>query len=144
LKKKPRNVDEAPTIRTTVHLYTCIVIQVYCKLSAAHFDQWETSHVHVQGKVQEVNYKRIVSCKLKFKFLEIFLSVLGKRKSYFWTLTLMHLGKVWIGHKLSRQMPLVNWQRLQETDYYLSTCCEFCFRFGFRFWSLFSFSFWFR
>ena len=33
-------------------------------------------------------------------------------------------------------MPLVNWQRLQETDSYLSTCWEFCFRFGFRFWSL--------
>ena len=30
----------------------------------------------------------------------------------------------WIGHKLSRQMPLVNWQRLQETVSYLSTCWQ--------------------
>ena len=32
--------------------------------------------------------------------------------------------KVSIGHKLSRQMPLVNWQRLQETVSYLSTCWQ--------------------
>jgi hypothetical protein len=49
-----------------------------------------------------------------------------------------------IGHKLLRQMPLVNWQRFRETDYYFSTYSEFCFRFGFRFWSWFSFRFWLR
>ena len=53
----------------------------------------------------------------------------------------MSLGKVWIGHKLSRRMPLVNWQRLQEIGFYLSTLCEFCFRFGFRFWLRFIFTF---
>ena len=53
----------------------------------------------------------------------------------------MSLGKVWIGHKLSRRMPLVNWQRLQEIGFYLSTLCEFCFRFGFSFLVRFSFRF---
>jgi hypothetical protein len=53
----------------------------------------------------------------------------------------MSLCKVWIEHKLSRQMPLVNWQRVQETDSYLSTCS---FQLGFVFWSWFSFRFWFR
>ena len=48
---------------------------------------------------------------------------------------------VWIGHKLSRRMPLVNWQRLQEIGFYLSTLCEFCFRFGFSFLVRFSFRF---
>jgi hypothetical protein len=56
----------------------------------------------------------------------------------------MSLGKVWIGHKLSRRMPLVNWQRLQEIGSYLSTLCDFCFRFGFRFCLRFSFRFWLR
>ena len=54
----------------------------------------------------------------------------------------MSLGKVWIGHKLSRRMPLVNWQRLQEIGFYLSTLCEFCFWFGFRIWLWFRFRFW--
>jgi hypothetical protein len=53
----------------------------------------------------------------------------------------MSLGNVWIGHKLSRRMPLVNWQRWQEIGLYLSTLCEFCFRFGFRFWLRFIFRF---
>ena len=56
----------------------------------------------------------------------------------------MSVGKVWIGHKLSRRMPLVNWQRLQEIGSYLSTLCDFCFRFGFRFCLRFSFRFWIR
>ena len=56
----------------------------------------------------------------------------------------MSLGKVWIGHKLSRRMPLVNWQRLLEIGSYLSTLCDFCFWFGFRFCLWFSFRFWFR
>ena len=64
-----------------------------------------------------------------------------KEKFLFWTLTWMSLGKVWIGHKLSRRMPLVNWQRLQEIGFYLSTLCEFCFRFGFSFLVRFSFRF---
>ena len=41
-------------------------------------------------------------------------------------------------------MPLINWKILQETDTYLSTCCKFCFRFGFRLWSWFSNRFRFR
>jgi hypothetical protein len=45
----------------------------------------------------------------------------------------MSLGKVWIGRKLSWRMPLVNWQRLQEIGFYLSTLCEFCFQFCFRY-----------
>ena len=49
-----------------------------------------------------------------------------------------------IGHKLSRQMPLVKWQSLHETDQDHSTCCKFCFQFSFRFWSWFSLKFWFR
>ena len=53
----------------------------------------------------------------------------------------MSFGNVWIGHKLSRRMPLVNWQRWQEIGFYLSTLCEFCFRFGFRFWLRFIFRF---
>ncbi len=67
----------------------------------------------------------------KHKFEEeknsFFYKTLRAISTNFWpylSSTWRSLIMVWIGHKLSRQMPLVNWQRLQETVSYLSTCWQ--------------------
>jgi hypothetical protein len=59
----------------------------------------------------------------------------------------MSLGKIWIGHKLSRRMTLVNWQRFQEIGVwctcYILKCKLLCVQFYLLFQKYLLAPFWF-